>query len=232
MRKKRRRLRPWVRYTLIGCYCILCIGVSIGILKVLEKVADKIVIEIHMKDEDNINKEYYHPIMEEVPQQEMIALGYIETSVPVVVENEMEKIIESEDLSAELQNYAFNLCEENEFPFEVFMALMYKESTYNPDCISKDGRDKGICQIRDVNYKWLHDNLGELDYLNPKDSMKASMFIIKDIEARYNPKTIHHLLMMYNMGPTGAKKLIKNGSESSKYSRSIMEYASSIGYKE
>ena len=168
-----------------------------------------------------------------------------ETSAPTIIPNtnpaiplsyttyniELEKIIESEELSAELQHFAYNLCKENDFPFEIFMAIMQKESTYNPDAISADGKDQGICQIRSTNYEWITNETGITDFMDPKENMEASMFMLKNIEETYEPESIHQLLMMYNMGPTGAKNLFAQGIYSSKYSRYIVDYARNLGYE-
>jgi len=140
------------------------------------------------------------------------------------------KIYINEALSADLQQYAKNLCEEHNFPLPVFMSLMWKESTYEPSQISSDNHDYGLCQIRDENFSWIENNLGNLDFMSAKDSMKASMFMFDDIRDNYGISNMHLVLMYYNMGPGNAKECINEGNYSSEYSRLIIGHAETLGY--
>lgn len=166
-----------------------------------------------------------------------------ETPIPVTKEScnfysDMEekpdkskKIFKSEKLSAELQWYAKKLCEKNDIPLEIFMALMYRESTYRPSLVSYDGHDYGLCQIRDENHDWIEDEIGVTNFLDAKQNMKASIFMIKDAMDYYDG-TWHQILMVYNGGPAYAKRCFEKGIYSSEYSRAILAKARELGYKD
>ena len=147
------------------------------------------------------------------------------------IPDKSKKIFESEGLSAELQWYASELCEKNNVPLEIFMALMYRESTYRPNLISSDGHDYGLCQIRDENHDWISNEIGVTNFLDAKQNMRASMFMLKDAKS-YHDDTWHEILMVYNGGPSYANRCFKEGKYSSEYSRAIMEKARELGYKE
>lgn len=155
----------------------------------------------------------------------------VEKSVKLLSEQKLEKIYPDITLSAELQHYAQQLCKEHTFSYPIFIALMWKESTYNPSDISADGMDYGICQIRKSNFTWIRQNLGNIDFMNAKQNMEASMFMLDDIRNNYKITDIHQILMYYNYGPNIAKNKISSGVYSSQYSRAIVNYASTnLGY--
>lgn len=159
------------------------------------------------------------------------ALPVIEVSALVTTYDAPEiitgKIYESEDLSAELQQYAKTLCDENDFDLSIFMAIMYNETRYQ-NIVSSDGMDSGICQIRKSNLEWLTSELGEFDVMNEKDNMNAAMFMLQHIQEVYEPENITQLLMMYNQGPTGAKASFAAGNYSTNYSETIQAYAANL----
>ena len=139
------------------------------------------------------------------------------------------KIFESEALSAELQWYAKDLCDENGIDIKLFMALMWKESRYDPKVIG-GGRDYGLCQIRDSNHAYLEDKLNITDFLDPKQNMRAGVYMLVDAMTYYPDDSIHLALMVYNGGPEYARRLVSNGKYSSEYSREIVDYAKLLEY--
>ncbi len=140
------------------------------------------------------------------------------------------RTFETEPLSLELQEYANTMCEEYDFPIEVFMALMKQESDYRADAYNPDG-SYGITQIRYLNHDWLNKELDVDDFFDARQNMDAGLFILSHYREVYKPDSMHMLLMMYNMGPNRAKKSFAKGIYSSEYSRSIMEHAKFLGYE-
>lgn len=134
-------------------------------------------------------------------------------------------------LSSELQEYAYNKCEENGLDYNVFLALIRNESSFNPNAISKSN-DYGLCQINICNHKWMRSVFGsDWDPLNPYHSIDASTYILSNLINSYSKiNNYHTLLMSYNMGYDGAVKCFNQGIYSSKYSRTIMSYATEYGY--
>lgn len=137
---------------------------------------------------------------------------------------------ESIPMSKDLQEFAQEQCDSIGFDYKVFLGMIKRESEFDQSAISADGMDYGLCQIRSTNHKWIEDNLGDLDFLNGKDSIRASIFMLSDIMNNYNYNEYHTILMMYNMGPGNAKECFASGIYSSKYSRTVMDNAASFGY--
>lgn len=128
-------------------------------------------------------------------------------------------------LSPELQEYTFRLCEENGLDYEMVLALMDQESDYREDIISKTN-DYGIMQINEVNHEWLKEELGIDDFLEAKQNIRAGIRILAELTAKYEDP--HLVLMAYNCGESGAKRLWKQGKTTSEYSRSIMARAEEL----
>lgn len=128
-------------------------------------------------------------------------------------------------LSPELQEYTFRLCEENGLDYEMVLALMDQESDYREKVISKTN-DYGIMQINEVNHEWLKEELGIDDFLEAKQNIRAGIRILAELTAKYEDP--HLVLMAYNCGENGAKRLWKQGKTTSEYSRSIMARAEEL----
>lgn len=133
-------------------------------------------------------------------------------------------------LSEDIQKYAYNKCQESGIDYHVFLGLMRKESTFNPEAVSKTN-DYGLCQINKGNHSWLREVFGsDWDPMNPYDNIDASIFILSKYIKDYNCDNYHILLMNYNMGHGNAVECFNSGIYSSEYSRAIMEYAKDYGY--
>ena len=133
-------------------------------------------------------------------------------------------------LSEDIQKYAYNKCQESGIDYHIFLGLMRKESSFNPEAVSKTN-DYGLCQINKGNHNWMREVFGsDWDPMNPYDSIDASIFMLSEYTKDYNCDNYHVLLMNYNMGHGNAVECFNSGIYSSKYSRAIMEYAKEYGY--
>jgi hypothetical protein len=128
-------------------------------------------------------------------------------------------------LSAELQQYTFDLCGERGLDFEIVLALMYAESSYRPDIISKTN-DYGLMQLNKAHHGWLTAELGITDFLDAEQNINAGTFLLANISNKY--PDIHQMLMTYNFGEAGAKRCWNKGIYSSKYSRKITAKADEL----
>lgn len=122
-------------------------------------------------------------------------------------------------LSEDLQEYTFGLCQEKKLDYEMVLALMKVESNYNPKLISKTN-DYGIMQINRVNHKWLREQLGITDFLDPKQSILCGVTMLGNLRTKYDEP--HKILMAYNFGEGGARKHWRNNVFTSRYSRKVM----------
>jgi soluble lytic murein transglycosylase-like protein len=102
------------------------------------------------------------------------------------------------------------------------MGLIKTESEFNPNVISETN-DYGLMQINKINHKWLSEELGITDFLDPYQNVRAGIYILKDLFDEYEDTS--KVLMAYNMGETGAKRLWVRGIYESKYSKEIINNA-------
>lgn len=138
------------------------------------------------------------------------------------------KIYHNIPLSAELQRYAYNICKEEDVPFDLLIGLIQRESSFNPDAISKDGHDFGLCQVRDINFPKLTEELGITDFMNPKNNIRAAVHILSPYIKKYGDESMHLVLMCYNQGESGAKESWKKNTYSTKYTWDIMKNSSEL----
>ena len=142
------------------------------------------------------------------------------------------KIFESESLSADLQHLAMETAAKYDVPGEIVIALCWRESAYNPKLVSSTN-DYGLCQINKMNFKYLNKQLGRtLDYFDPADSLEACCYFLNSLTKKYGTDDWHYILMCYNMGEGGARKQVKRGNYSTKYSRFIMDKARELGFSD
>lgn len=122
-------------------------------------------------------------------------------------------------LSKELQYYTQDVCQEYGVSCSLVIAVMKKESGFQPDVISNTN-DYGIMQINARNHKWLEETLGIADWFDPKQNILAGVYMLSQFKEY---EDVHQILMSYNCGPSGAKKLWSEGVYSTAYSRSVVE---------
>ena len=123
-------------------------------------------------------------------------------------------------LTEELQAFTFYLCEDYGADYEMALALMDRESDYTASAISKTN-DYGIMQINKINHKWLTEELGITDFLDPEQNIRCGVYMLGELAEKYDDP--HRVPMAYNMGESGARNYAAKGNTSSAYSRYIME---------
>lgn len=123
-------------------------------------------------------------------------------------------------MNEDLQEFIFYLSQAYEMDFTFVMALIQRESNYNPDVISKTN-DYGLMQINEINHPYLQEQLGITDFTEPYSNVRAGMFILRKLFEKY--ETPEKVLMAYNMGETGASRLWEQGIFEINYSKSILQ---------
>ncbi len=116
-------------------------------------------------------------------------------------------------------SYGYNI----DFPF--VMGLIQKESSFKSDTVSKTN-DYGLMQINTINHEWLSEKFGFNDYLDPYQNTRAGLYILRKLFEKYEDPS--KVLMAYNMGETGAKKLWDKGIFETGYSVSVLENAAAF----
>lgn len=124
------------------------------------------------------------------------------------------------DLDPEAQEFSFYLCKGYNLDWTLVMAMMKIESNYKTDLISSTN-DYGLMQINKCNHSMLTEKIGVTDYLDADQNIRAGCFILRKMFEKYEEPEL--VLMCYNMGENGAKKLWENGIYSSNYSRKVIE---------
>lgn len=132
-------------------------------------------------------------------------------------------------LTDELQEYTFGLCKENDLDYEMVLAMMDRESSYKEKMISNTN-DYGLMQINKVNHGWLKERLAINDFLDAEQNILAGIYMLTDLTHRYDDP--HQVLMAYNAGETGAKKLWEQGITTSEYSREVIARAKEFNKEE
>ena len=125
-------------------------------------------------------------------------------------------------LPVELQEFTYYLCEAYYIDFEFAMALMYTESSFRADVVSGTN-DYGLMQINKCNHKMLTETIGVTDFLDPHQNIRSGIYILANLFEKYEDPG--KVLMAYNMGQTGAKRLWDKGVHESRYSNKILNIA-------
>ena len=80
-------------------------------------------------------------------------------------------------LPVEQQQYAYNICKRFGIQYELFLAVMYKESGFNPYAVG-GGNSYGLCQIHVSNHASLRAKLGISNFYDPYDNMTAGAYLL------------------------------------------------------
>ena len=122
-------------------------------------------------------------------------------------------------LDEELQEFIYCLSYGYNIDYAFVMGLIQTESTFNSEVVSSTN-DYGLMQINTVNHEWLKEKLGITDFLDPYQNTRSGIYILRNLFEKYeDPEKV---LMAYNMGETGAKKLWNKGVYETDYTRKVM----------
>ncbi len=124
-------------------------------------------------------------------------------------------------LNKDEQEFLYILSKDYKISYPLLLGLIDLESSFNRDEISSTN-DYGLMQINAVNHEWLKRNLEFNDILDPYNNIRSGTFILSQLFNKYNGDETK-VLMAYNMGEGGAKKLWDRGVNESAYSRRVLE---------
>lgn len=80
-------------------------------------------------------------------------------------------------LSADLQAILLNACEVSSIDTSLALAVMERESGFDPDAIGPDGHDIGLFQIRRSNHTWLTQETGA-DPMTPEGNIICGVWLL------------------------------------------------------
>lgn len=124
------------------------------------------------------------------------------------------------------QVYLWCICKDAGVDYYIALALIERESSFNYLCEGDNGNSKGLMQIYERWHTDRMERLGVTDLYNPYQNMRVGVDTLKEIQDKYLASSgMNCVLMVYNAGETGAKRLWSEGKYSSEYSRAIVQRA-------
>lgn len=119
-------------------------------------------------------------------------------------------------LSDDVQQHIYNTCNSYGVPYELIMAIIKKESTFNPN--ASNGSCVGLMQLHKGYNSDFAATLGVYNLYDPYGNTTVGIAKIADLLSRYS---MTDALICYNCGEYGARPYL-GGSTS--YSRTVMSY--------
>lgn len=171
-----------------------------------------------------INLMKTHQVLEAVQNFEPVVV--IEEMEPVeevtleLAEPEPEPIRINCPLDDATQQMILDKSEEYGVDFTLTMGLIHTESGFQSDVVSSTG-DYGLMQINKINHEWLSEELGINDFLDPEQNVTAGLYILSTLSDKYDDPA--QVLMAYNMGEAGARKLWNQGIYTSNYAEKVLQ---------
>ena len=127
------------------------------------------------------------------------------------------------------QVYLWCICKDAGVDYYMVLALIERESGYKWDATGDSGNSKGLMQIQERWHTERMEALGVDDLYNPYSNMRVGVNYIKEIQDRYLASSgAHCVLMVYNMGASGANNLWAEGIYSTAYTKQILQRAQEI----
>lgn len=156
------------------------------------------------------------------PATEYVTLAYM--AVQPEAEQEPELLYDV-PMSDELQRYVREQAERQGVPFEIAIAVIERESSYQPDAVSDTG-DFGLMQINICNHRWLYEELGITDVMDPEQNIEAGLYILGRAFQKYDDPD--KALMAYNMGDSGMKAAWSKGQHIARTAALLLALANQI----
>lgn len=146
------------------------------------------------------------------------------------VPKEPERTYYDVPLTEELQDVIIDTASGRGVDPALVLAVIEKESGYNPDAAGDNGRSQGLMQIWRSFHEKRMEKLGAVNLYDPKDNVLVGIDILAEKLNKY--EDVEKALIAYNAGDAGAKKhYFSKGIYSSSYSRAVMEIAEKIRTK-
>lgn len=197
-----RKLKIILISGLVICTSIFTNELS-SIINNTEEIATAITIEVNKSDTNTKPETLEEPEIYKEPKEE----------------NKTIKTYYNIPLSKEIQDFIFEECKKYNISIELVLAIMDVESNYQSEVISETN-DYGLMQINIVNHGWLSDQLDINNLLDEKQNITAGIYMLSKISTDY--AEIGQLLMVYNRGELGAKKLWEQCIYETRYTKKVI----------
>lgn len=124
-------------------------------------------------------------------------------------------------MDRETQEFTYYLTEGYGIDFTLVMAIIENESYFDPEVISET-EDYGLMQINKINHEWFGEHLGITDFLDAKQNIRAGVYVLRKLFEKYSD--VNMVLMAYNMGEEGAKRLWNDGIYNTRYTDRVLGF--------
>lgn len=153
---------------------------------------------------------------------------------PVVMEleepAEPERTYYDVALTEDLQDVIIDTASGRGVDPALVLAVIEKESGYNPNASGDNGRSQGLMQIWRSFHEKRMKKLGAANLYDPRDNVLVGIDILAEKLEKY--EDAEKALIAYNAGDAGAKKhYFSKGIYSSSYSRAVLKIAEEIRTK-
>jgi hypothetical protein len=155
----------------------------------------------------------------EEPETEPVTEPATEPEIDPVVEISPPRI--DCRLDDATQQMILERCEELDLDFAFVMAVIFRESSFKANADS--GSSVGLMQINRINHDWLSKELGITDFFDPEQNVKAGTYMLRLLFEKYEDAGM--VLMAYNMGESGARKLWNKGIYVTDYAEGVFQQA-------
>lgn len=137
--------------------------------------------------------------------------------IPVVDEFAISEQI---PLTDNLQEFVYYLCQTHGLDYHLVIAMIDVESGF--DCNAISNNNYGLMQINKINHDWILEDLTiGSDFLNPYNNVVAGCYMLSNIAK--NHTSFNEILLVYNLGETGANRLFNQGIFETYYSEKVRE---------
>lgn len=151
--------------------------------------------------------------------------------IPYDLQIELDGSTQEFPLDSDLQLHIWNLCKEYHISYGFIIAQIQTESNFDSTCKSEVSA-KGLMQIRDKFFTNEMIEMNVTDIYNPYQNTEIGILHMSRLFQKY--EGVGLVLMAYNCGESGARKLWKQGIYSTGYTRKILElsqiYQEHYGY--
>lgn len=133
-------------------------------------------------------------------------------------------------LTEDLQDIIIDTASRRGVDPALVLAVIEKESGYNPDASGDNGKSQGLMQIWRNAHKKRMKKLGAVNLYDPRDNVLVGIDILAEKLEKY--EDAEKALIAYNAGDAGAKKhYFSKGIYSNGYSQAVLKIAEEIRRK-
>lgn len=229
--RRRRQIRD-----IVVTFAILLVLIA-ALFFITRMVITAVQTEVNSEEEASTEAAYAEGYTNKSNEQaEAIAVGTAAEAEPVTtVETKADKeptieemlasnyLTDDITLSYDLQLAAREASETFNVPYKLLLAVMFRESSYNPD--ASNGICYGLMQIHNMNFDWLENELASYGVMdiknNPVDNIRAGAYMLGGFIEKYGD--YHLALMCYNCGEGRAQELWRQGCYSTGYTWNVHE---------